>query len=63
MTAFQCIKIIIIIGFVSVNLIILTHWASIGYIIIIIIIIIIIYIYILYVSFKMKESWKKFRFL
>ena len=45
------------------NPIILNSWASIGYIIIIIIIIIIIYIYMLYVVLKMKESWKKFRFL
>ena len=49
MTEFQCIKIIIIIGFASVNPIILNCWASMGYIIIIIIIIIIIYIYMLYV--------------
>ena len=45
------------------NPIIITRWASIGYIIIIIIIIIIIYIYMLYVVLKMKESWKKSRFL
>ena len=63
MTVFQCMKIIIIIGFASVNPIILNCWVSIDYIIIIIIIIIIIYIYKLRVSFKMKESWKKSRFL
>lgn len=45
------------------NQIIITYCASIGYIIIIIIIIIIIYIYMSYVVLKMKESWKKFRFL
>ena len=56
-------KIIIIIGFASVNPIILNGWASIGYIIIIIIIIIIIYIYMSHVLLKMKESWKKSRFL
>jgi len=46
-----------------VNPIIFSYCVSVSYIIIIIIIIIIIYIYMLYVVKKMKESWKKFRFL
>ena len=49
MTEFQCRKIIIIIGFASVNPIIFSCCVSVSYIIIIIIIIIIIYIYMLYV--------------